>query len=130
MTSVANQRSSRDSGYDIDRLISMYEIEDADLDRIREFGKGLITRLDRYIELFYEWMGPLPEYETFFSDPDRLAYAQKMQIGYWESFFKAHLDEDYAETRSTVGRVHVDIGLSLDAYFAGMNKSMRIMVDH
>ncbi len=86
MTSVANQRSSRDSGYDIDRLISMYEIEDADLDRIREFGKGLITRLDRYIELFYEWMGPLPEYETFFSDPDRLAYAQKMQIGYWKGF--------------------------------------------
>ena len=55
---------------------------------------------------------------------------RKCKIGYWESFFKAHLDEDYAETRSTVGRVHVDIGLSLDAYFAGMNKSMRIMVDH
>ncbi len=80
MTSVANQRSSRDSGYDIDRLISMYEIEDADLDRIREFGKGLITRLDRYIELFYEWMGPLPEYETFFSDPIVLLMRRKCKL--------------------------------------------------
>ena len=129
MTSGADGRSSRSSSYDIDKFLNIYEIEDADLERIREFGKGPITRLDRFNELFFGWVRPQPEYEMFFSDPDRLAHAQKMQIRYWEQFFKADVNEDYLASRRTVGRVHFELGLTLNTFVSAMNKSLGIMVD-
>jgi len=106
------------------RLLLNYEITDETLSTVRAYGKIVVPKLDSYIVTFYSWLRKLPEYEEFFLDEDRLVRVQKMQVLYWRQLFEANIDEKYLNSRRKLGESHAKIGLSLSAYFGGMNKSL------
>src|SRR5688572_8558070 len=50
-------------------LLRLYRLTADDLRRVRDHGRVVTPRLDRFIELLYDWMRTQPEYEQFFSIP-------------------------------------------------------------
>ena len=112
-----------------EELLELYKISDDDLRVIKAFGKHIIPKLANYVTSFYDWLRTQPEFEQFFSDPDKLAQVQKQQVAYWQEFFNARIDEEYVQKRRTIGEVHARIGLPLTVYFAAMNFSLRIFIE-
>ena len=112
-----------------EELLELYKISDDDLRVINAFGKHIIPKLENYVTSFYDWLRTQPEFEQFFSDPDKLAQVQKQQVAYWQEFLNARIDEEYVQKRRTIGEVHARIGLPLTVYFAAMNFSLRIFIE-
>jgi rsbT co-antagonist protein RsbR len=112
----------------IQELLDVYNIQPEDLDRIREYGRIVLPKLDSYVERFYSWLEALPEYELV-AEPETMAYVQSKQKEYWKDFFCARIDDDYLHRRQQLGEAHARIGLSLEAYFAGMNRTVTLFTD-
>ncbi len=112
-----------------EELLELYKISDDDLKVIKVFGKHIIPKMANYVTSFYDWLRTQPEFEQFFSDPDKLAHVQKQQVAYWQEFFNARIDEEYVQKRRAIGEVHARIGLPLTVYFAAMNFSLRIFFE-
>src|SRR5262249_9556829 len=93
------------------------------------FGRLVLPRTDAYVTGFYAWMGTQPYFEQFFSDQDRLARVQHLQVDYWKEFFAGQVDGAYLASRERVGEVHARIGLPLPAYFTGMNFSLKLFAE-
>jgi rsbT co-antagonist protein RsbR len=110
-------------------LLELYGLDSQDLQRVVEYGRIVLPRIDKYVEEFYRWMATQPEFELFFSDKDRLAHVQKLQVDYWREFFGGQVDDNYVSKRREVGETHARIGLSLPAYFAAMNVSLRLLTE-
>ena len=111
------------------KLCKLYQVTDPDLEHIREFGELILPRTDQYVSEFYTWMRTQSEFEQFFSDPRKLARVQREQVGYWQDFFRANVDENYVDRRREVGEAHARIGLSLHAYLAAMNLSRELVTE-
>lgn len=108
-----------------EKLLELYGIEDRDLGRIRAHGELVLPRLDRAISRFYSWLRVQPEWHML-SDPDTLQRVQAQQLTYWKQFFTGRVDEQYIEDRRKLGEIHAQVGLSLTAYFAAMNRMLFI----
>lgn len=103
-----------------------YQLENTDFERIREAGQKLIQHIPEFVKNFYEWLKKLPEYNEYFLDANRLMRAQKMTADYWKDFFSVDFGDAYLAKRQKVGEVHVQIGLSLPAYFSAMNRALTL----
>lgn len=111
------------------QIQNAYQVTSEDLERIRQVGLKLIPQIPQFVEKFYEWLRNLPEYKDHFSDPARLARVQRMTAEYWRDFFNAEYNESYVAKRRKVGEAHVQIRLSLPAYFAAMNAAMTLWAE-
>lgn len=110
-----------------EEIIRRLEITADDLAAVRRFGRLVIPRLPEYNKLFYAWMAQQPEWAMFFSDPERLRHVQQRQSEHWRRLFEVErVDDDFVAQRVRVGEIHARIGLSLPAYFAGIDISLRI----
>lgn len=67
----------------IENLLNVYEISKQDLTLIAELGEQVIPALDDYVDSFYAWLEPQPEFTHFFSDQDRLKRVKAAQRNYW-----------------------------------------------
>jgi len=106
---------------DASTLQELYKISNEDIKRIQGLGQFMLPQMDQMVHTFYEWLIRLPEYDEFFSDESVLHHAQKMQQVYWKQFLDAKLDDNYVESRRTIGETHARIGLSMTMFFAGMS---------
>lgn len=114
-------------GVDAAELVRRLEITHEDLDAVRAYGKIVVPQLDAYNTLFYQWVERQPEWSVFFSDAVRLAHVQQRQGQHWRDLFEVEqIDDAYVAKRVRIGEIHARIGLSLMAYFAGIDHSMRI----
>ena len=114
----------------IDEVLTKFQIEAADIARVREAGEVLRAELPEHIGAFYAWMEQHQEYKLYFADhPSRLARVKEMQMSHWHTFFDAELDERWFAARRHVGAVHAHIDLPHDIYFAGMSMSGKSLVD-
>lgn len=113
----------------VEELLELYGIGERELRLVTEFGQGMLPRLDEYVQAFYDWMRTQPEFELYFSDPDRLERVQQLQLEYWKQFFTGHVDHAYVMGRREVGEAHARVGLSLPTYFAAMNVSLRLLTE-
>jgi rsbT co-antagonist protein RsbR len=110
-------------------LLELYGLDDQDLKRVVAYGLIVLPKLGQYVDEFYRWMATQPEFELFFSDKDRLLHVQQSQVDYWKEFFGGRIDDNYVAKRREVGEAHARIGLSLPAYFAAMNVSLRLLTE-
>lgn len=125
----ATNRTNMCSGLGADELMTLYRIDEGDLQRIREYGKIMAPKLGEMIEEFYIWLRQQPEYARFFSDPDKEASVRKLQHIFWRHFFEAEVDDEYIRSRRSVGEAHARIGLSLQSYFAAVNHFLVMIND-
>ena len=102
-------------------LKQCYGLTDDDLGTIRSLGKSAGGRLDFYLTRFYDWLEQRPEFRQFFTDESRLRHAQSAQREYWRHFFSAKVDAAYLDRLKVLGSVHAQIGLPVEAYFAGVH---------
>lgn len=108
-------------------LIQRLSITEDDLGRVRAMGRRVLPAIGVYVESFYGWMQTQPEWAVFFSDPGRLKHVQDRQLDHWRDLFAiTSVDEDYLARRTRIGQIHARIGLSLIAYFAGIERSLEI----
>lgn len=114
----------------INEILSKFQIHDDDFERIRAVAPLLKKELPEHIESFYTWMRKHNEYQVYFaSNPNRLERVKTLQQDHWNTFFEAHIDEDWFASRKHVGAVHAHIDLPNDIYFAGMSMSGKSLVD-
>lgn len=106
-------------------VLNLFEVTEDDLKRIRAFGKICLPKIDRFIELFYEWLAEHGLMKQWFT-PENLPRIQGQQKGYWAEFFAGHVDELYIRQREMLGTVHARIGLPLPSYFASVDLSFRL----
>lgn len=101
-------------------LLQQFQIDDDDLELIRNFGQQPEADVRRLIEDFYGWLENQVWYSQYFSEgvPPSV---QSLQCNYWQGFLEAQVDAAYVKQRMTVGRVHATINLPVTAYLAGMN---------
>jgi rsbT co-antagonist protein RsbR len=78
--------------------------------------------MDEMVDYFYEWLETRPEFNEFFSDSQVLERVVSSQREYWQVFFASRVDDDYIRNRMAVGDTHARIGLSLNVFFAGMDR--------
>jgi rsbT co-antagonist protein RsbR len=109
------------SSKDAADVTSLYQITPVDLESVRRFGEMVIPNLGTYIELFYEWLPSQPEFDQLFTNDEMVQRVKGLQLDYWADFFRGVVDNAYLTRRRAIGEVHARIGLSLPAYFAGMN---------
>src|SRR5262249_26638602 len=107
-------------------LMELHEIAPGDLERVREFGRIVVPRMDTYVTGFYAWLSTQPIFEQLFSDAQRLSRVQHEQVDYWKEFFAAQVDERYLASREHLGEVHARAGLPLPVYFTAMNYSLKL----
>jgi rsbT co-antagonist protein RsbR len=132
MKHATTLRSAGSAGLsDAKTIIARMGLDDATIATVRAMGEWVIPQLDSVIDLFYEWMAKQPEWDVFFRNPDKVQYAQQRQREHWVDLFSAHgFDDAYVQRRVLVGQVHARIGLSLAAYFAGVETSFQIFSAH
>ena len=119
------QHSSGDT-LGAEELRALYQITEEDLAVIRAFGKNHLVDREEYVMSFYVWLRKRPEFEAYFSDPEKLDRVQRGQILYWDEFFEGRIDETYVQKRRKVGEIHAIIGLPLQVYFAAMDRFLCI----
>jgi rsbT co-antagonist protein RsbR len=107
-------------------LLEVYDITEEDLKHIQHFGEFLLPAMDSMVNDWYEWLQQREEFEQFFSDKEVLHRVQKLQLDYWNAFFKAEIDENYVHRRRVVGEAHARIGLPMHTYFSGMNIFLKL----
>lgn len=108
-------------------LLERYDVTEADLERVRAFGRLVLPKIDEFVRLFYDWLARQPEFHEHFGDPERLARVKQMQRVYWTEVLHAKVDEEYVRKREIVGETHARIGLPLPVYFAAMNTSLELL---
>lgn len=133
MSSTKNQTGGTNLPLGGDRTaeqwLRVFDIDQADLERVRALGALVVPRLPEYIEHFYAWIRQLPEYDHFFTDSATLARAQSAQVAAWQSFFRAEVNEGFVEERRKIGRTHAHIGLPPQTYLAGMSFSFNLWTE-
>ena len=125
--STVRSGADRSGALSAAEIIRRLEITEEDLAAVRRFGTTVMHRMEDYNRLFYAWMAEQPEWTIFFGDPDRLRHVQKRQIDHWRDLFEVErIDDAFVERRVRVGEIHARIGLSMPAYFAGIDRSLQI----
>jgi rsbT co-antagonist protein RsbR len=101
--------------------LQLFGVSEEDIKNIRDFGKAVKPEMDRFIDLFYEWLQGQPEFPEFFSDDETLDHVRGLSARYWHEFFDCDLNDDYIRSRQELGEIHARIGLPLPVYLAAMN---------
>lgn len=114
---------------DIDEILHKFQIEPADLERVRAAGPVLRRALDSVVATFYEWLSGQKEFELFFAhNPKRLERVMSLQKTHWLTFFDANINQVWFAARVHVGAAHAHINLSNDVYFAAVSQMSRLLV--
>lgn len=110
-----------------DEIVRRLGITADDMDLVRQFGRIVLPRMVEFNKLFYGWVERQPEWSVFFSDPDVVQHVQRRQGVHWRDLFEVEvIDDAYVAKRVRIGEIHARIGLSLTAYFAGIDLSLQI----
>ncbi len=106
----------------IEGVIARYGITPDDSKRVRDTIYPVVKNsMGNMIEDFYQWLEPLPEYQTFFGNNKELVKKVKAeQIKYWNDILTAEVDDVFFANRIRLAETHARINLPLDSYFAGL----------
>lgn len=109
-------------------LSLLFGVEENDIKRIQAFGKLVLPKMDKFIELFYGYLRETlgQDFELHFPDPETLARGQAASRRAWVEFFETTWDMDYISSRERIGEVHAQLQIEPLHYLAAMNKSIDI----
>ncbi len=110
-------------------LIDVYGLSEKELTQVRALKPLMKKNMSGYIGSFYKWLKERPEYDEFFADEAYVKRIQNLQSDYWMNFYDARVDQAYIERLRVLGGAHAHIGLSLEAYMAGVNVFLGMFTD-
>lgn len=94
-----------------------FQIDEQDLDHIQAVGEVIIPDIEWVMDAFYLWMEKQEFYEQYFFNEQLAKHIKEKQIEYWKTFFKAEITEDYITQRKQLGKIHAQVGLSVELYY-------------
>jgi rsbT co-antagonist protein RsbR len=111
-------------------LRTLYDLSDADCERIRAFRDHVIEHIPAVLDRFYGWLSDYPEFEEFLSEEPTRVRVKELQAGYWRDFFAADVDQTYVAYRDRIGETHARLGIGLNIYFAAMSRMLELFGTH
>ena len=107
---------------------TLYEVTDADFERVRFLAPHLSPSVDEIIDKLYEFMRAAlgPEFELHFPDEASVHRAQALSRRAWLEFLDAKWDDDYVKSRVRIGDVHAQLQVQPRHYLATMNKALQL----
>lgn len=111
------------------QLCDLYGITKEDIDAIHDFKPVAIKEVPKMVDSWYNWLKTTAEFQEYFADPSTLHRVQKLQLSYWQEFFDANINDQYVNTRKSVGEVHARIGLSQEIYLAGVDHFLSLFIE-
>ncbi len=109
----------------------LYEVTDADFERVRALAPLLSPSIDPFIQELYEFMRVAlgREFEIHFPDEAAVHRAQALSRRAWLEFLEAKWDDDYVKSRVRIGEVHAQLQIQPRHYLAVMNKALQMWSD-
>ncbi len=111
MSKPLMQRVAIDAA-EVQSRLDLFEITDADLERVRAQREMVEAHTDPIIERFYELLLTHPSTRVYLGDSEQVTRLKRMQRAYFLSLWDGRLDEDYIENRLRVGAAHERHGLA------------------
>lgn len=110
---TAGERSKR---------LSLFRIGEQERKDAIELRRVLEPKLPKVIDEFYAHLSKYPEAVAIISDAgSTIEKLKKTNPAFFEEIFRGEFDEQYFESRLTVGFIHARIGLTPEWFFAAMS---------
>lgn len=110
-------------------LCELYHVTGQDLESLQSFGALVSPKMQEFLRELYAWLETQPEFETQFSNPQKLELEQFEHAKYWEEFFSGIIDSQYVSRRKNLGSQFARIGMPLPTYVSSMYRALRIWTD-
>lgn len=116
---------------DVNEVIQLFGIQDADLQRVRKFGVIVAPRIDEFVEKLYDFMREVlgSDFEVYFPNEAAVARAQAAARRGWLELLKAAWDEDFIEARLKIGEVHAQLQIEPRHYLAVLFKGFELLTE-
>jgi rsbT co-antagonist protein RsbR len=107
-------------------LPDLFKVSEADCDLIKRLGEEAKPHIKTFINDFYVWLPEtISDFTHFFGTEALLKRVKESQTTYWQDFFSGVIDEQYMQSRYSIGKIHSVINLPLDKYTAAMYFSLQ-----
>lgn len=104
-----------------------FEIEDSDLEQLKQLEPFAQRHMDEVVEDFYRLILGQAESRRFFSDEASIRRVKRMQREYFVRLFSGRCDRDYVEERLRVGAAHEAIGMQPQWYIGAYRHYLAIL---
>ena len=99
-----------------------------DAKRLKRAAPKYGSQLDEFVELFYRHLFSHAQTAQFLTDPELVARLKRVQRAHLESMLEANWDQDYAESRHRVGRVHAREGIAPQWFLGSYNQYLQFWI--
>ncbi len=114
---------------DLDSLKHMLKIDETTVAAVQRYGQIMDSKMPELIEQFYLWMSDTEFFSRFFAEERKIARVKQALESYWRELFICNLDQNYFDSRRSLGELHAHIGLPVTAYFAAMDVSLSLILN-
>jgi rsbT co-antagonist protein RsbR len=102
----------------IQEQLSKFYIRAEDLEIIKQAAILILPLLPKIIEDYRLWLLASPEMTAIFGGEKGIAENLVLKRKHWTSVWAAEIDDEYLDFRRKMGRLHADLGITLDQYFS------------
>lgn len=99
-------------------LLAKFAISPTDIKHITKAGESILPVLPDVISKYKTWAKDNAELRDAFPTPQALDENAALKIRHWTSVWTANIDADYVAFRQNMGKIHADLGINLNQYFA------------
>jgi rsbT co-antagonist protein RsbR len=99
-------------------LLTKFAISPTDIKQIAEAGESILPVLPDVISKYKIWANDNPELRDVFPTQQAVDENAALKTRHWTSVWTANIDADYVAFRQNMGKIHADLGINLNQYFA------------
>lgn len=102
----------------IKEQLKKFRIDEATIKTIRKAGEAILPMLPEIIEKYRQWLLASPEMVQILGGTTGVEKNAKLKEAHWGSVWLAEIDEAYLDFRRELGKLHAELGISLENYFS------------
>jgi rsbT co-antagonist protein RsbR len=102
----------------INALLAKFNISDNDLAIVAKAGELILPILPSIVDKYCQWVRNSPDLMAIFLDAQGVKQNGELKFAHWTSVWKAKIDQEYIAFRQNLGKLHADLGISLEQYFS------------
>ena len=121
---MARMQSSSD---DCDERRAFLDMDEGSIHHLRSLVPTIHRVLPEVVEDFYKTFRHWPGTEEMLAE-DVIQRLKRQVSAYWMELLQGNFDRPYAATRTRVGTVHEQIGVSPQIYFIGLARQLSILI--
>jgi rsbT co-antagonist protein RsbR len=104
--------------FNIEEQLHKFCIHAEDLDVIKKAATLILPLLPKILEDYQHWLTKASHLVDLFGGEKGIAENIILKSKHWTSVWAADIDDEYLDFRCRLGKLHADLGISLDQYFS------------